>query len=116
MAAYMIDYGVYQAYAMTSARVEPLPPASPAPHPPVNLTIDVRGMGRYVGSVYSHVIGSIAMASCISKNATNYEEAMGSALPNNPAANGSTSRLGDYLSDEYDATLVSAGGCPDNKR
>jgi len=41
---------------------------------------------------------------------------MGSALPNNPAVNGSTSRLGDYLSDEYDATLVFAGGCPDNKR
>ena len=66
--------------------------------------------------MYSHVIGSIAMASCIFKNTTNCEEAMGSALPNTPAVNGSTSRLGDYLSDGYDATLVFAGGCPDNKR
>jgi len=108
MAAYIMAYGVYQLYTATPARVEPLPP--------VNLTIDAQGIGWYVGSVYSHVIGSIAMTSCISKNTTNCEDAMGSALPNNPAANGSTSRLGDYSPDERDAILVSAGGCPSNGR
>jgi len=108
MAAYIMAYGVYQSYTITPARVGPLPP--------VNLTADARGIGRYVGSVYSHVIESIAVTSCISKNTTNCEDAMGSALPNNPAANRSTSRLGDYSSDERDAISVSAAGCPDNER
>jgi S1-C subfamily serine protease len=85
MIVFMMAYSVYQAYTITSARVEPLPPA---PYPPVNVTIDVQGMGQQVESVYSHVIGSIAMVSCISKTTVttlfgptqSYEEVIGSGF------------------------------------
>jgi len=44
-----------------------------------------------------------------------YEEAISHVLPNSLAANGSISRVGDYLSDEYDAILVSTDKCTGNK-
>jgi len=44
-----------------------------------------------------------------------YEEVISPVLPNSLAANGSISRVGDYLSDEYDAILVSTGRCTGNK-
>ena len=60
-------------------------------------------------------IGSTATGSRIFMTTMSYEEVISPVLPNSLAANGSISRVGDYLSDEYDAILVSTGRCTGNK-
>jgi len=60
-------------------------------------------------------IGLIEWRLCIFMSAMSYEEVISLVLPNSLAANGSISRVGDYLSDEYDAILLSTGRCTGNK-
>jgi len=52
-------------------------------------------------------MGSIESSLCIFMTTMSYEEVISPVLPNSLAASGSISRVGDYLSDEYDAILVS---------
>jgi len=88
--AFTVGYSLYQVELVASlprevvsAGIQP-----PQPYAPVNVTINVRGMGQQIESVYSRAIKSIVMVSCISKTTyttlfgtyTGYEEVIGSGF------------------------------------
>ncbi|MGC9191344.1 MAG: S1C family serine protease [Conexivisphaera sp.] len=89
--AFMIGYSLYQAEmvaASTGAIGIPRSYQVIQPYQPLNVTINVQGPGQQVESVYSRVIGSIVMVSCIAKTSVatlfgpmpSYEEVIGSGF------------------------------------